>query len=336
MTIGVVGLGYVGLTLTAALARKGYIVHGVDVPAGRARRRCRAAGRTSSSPASRRSSPSTSARASSSAPTLPPDGVDVAVICVSTPVDEHTRRPNLANLAAAARDVAAALRAGHAGRRAQHRAGRHQPPGRAAGAARGVGRRRQAGDGARAHHPGPGAARAGRAAAGVGGLDEASLRRRRRRSSAAWPGSVVPVSGLEAAELVKLSNNCHTDLIYSFGNEIALIAERHGLDPLEVIRRGQPRLSAARTWPSPATSAAAACPRTRTSCSTAPATASRSWSAGPASSTSTCRCTWPRRSCDLLRASRGRPRGRAAGGARLGLQGLAAHRRHARHADRRR
>ena len=44
--------------------------------------------------------------------------------------------------------------------------------------------------------------------------------------------------------MVKLSNNCHTDVIYSFGNEIALIAERHGLDPLEVIRRGQPRLPA--------------------------------------------------------------------------------------------
>jgi UDP-N-acetyl-D-mannosaminuronic acid dehydrogenase len=47
---------------------------------------------------------------------------------------------------------------------------------------------------------------------------------------------VVPVSQLETAEMVKLSNNCHTDLIYSFGNEIALIAESHGLDPLEVIR----------------------------------------------------------------------------------------------------
>ena len=44
--------------------------------------------------------------------------------------------------------------------------------------------------------------------------------------------------------MVKLSNNCHTDLIYSFGNEIALIAEGHGLDPLEVIRAanvGYPR-----------------------------------------------------------------------------------------------
>ncbi|MFD2356307.1 NAD-dependent epimerase/dehydratase family protein [Nonomuraea ferruginea] len=36
--------------------------------------------------------------------------------------------------------------------------------------------------------------------------------------------------------MVKLSNNCHTDVIYAFGNELALIAEQHGLDPLEVIR----------------------------------------------------------------------------------------------------
>jgi UDP-N-acetyl-D-mannosaminuronic acid dehydrogenase len=56
--------------------------------------------------------------------------------------------------------------------------------------------------------------------------------------------TVVEVADLETAELVKLSNNCHTDLIYSFGNEIALIAEQHGLDPLEVIRAanlGYPR-----------------------------------------------------------------------------------------------
>jgi UDP-N-acetyl-D-mannosaminuronic acid dehydrogenase len=44
------------------------------------------------------------------------------------------------------------------------------------------------------------------------------------------------VGSLEAAELVKLVNNCHTDLIYSYGNEVALMAEQWGLDPLEVIR----------------------------------------------------------------------------------------------------
>ena len=46
--IGVIGMGYVGLTLTAALARKGYTVHGVDVspavappPLSRSRRAAR-------------------------------------------------------------------------------------------------------------------------------------------------------------------------------------------------------------------------------------------------------------------------------------------------------
>jgi UDP-N-acetyl-D-mannosaminuronic acid dehydrogenase len=69
----------------------------------------------------------------------------------------------------------------------------------------------------------------------VGGLDEPSL-----AAGLAFFGhfarQVVPVSTLETAELVKLTNNCHTDVIYSFGNEIAMLAERLGLDPLEVIR----------------------------------------------------------------------------------------------------
>ena len=35
---------------------------------------------------------------------------------------------------------------------------------------------------------------------------------------------------------MKLINNCHTDLIYSYGNEVALFAERLSLDPMELIR----------------------------------------------------------------------------------------------------
>jgi UDP-N-acetyl-D-mannosaminuronic acid dehydrogenase len=46
---------------------------------------------------------------------------------------------------------------------------------------------------------------------------------------------VVEVSSLEAAELVKLVNNAHTDLIYGFGNEVALIAGAIGVDADEVI-----------------------------------------------------------------------------------------------------
>ena len=69
----------------------------------------------------------------------------------------------------------------------------------------------------------------------VGGLDRDSLDLG-LQLFARLARDVVPVSGLEAAELVKLVNNCHTDVIYSFGNEVALLTERLGLDPLEVLR----------------------------------------------------------------------------------------------------
>src|SRR5439155_923913 len=69
----------------------------------------------------------------------------------------------------------------------------------------------------------------------VGGLDEPS----RAAAEALFrrlTTRTVSVSSLEAAEMVKLINNCHTDLIYSYGNEVALMAERMRLDPLELIR----------------------------------------------------------------------------------------------------
>jgi UDP-N-acetyl-D-mannosaminuronic acid dehydrogenase len=47
---------------------------------------------------------------------------------------------------------------------------------------------------------------------------------------------IVEVSSLEVAELVKLVNNCHTDLIYGFGNEVAMIASAVGVDAGEVIK----------------------------------------------------------------------------------------------------
>src|SRR5882724_9485995 len=104
-TIGVVGLGYVGLTLAVTLARKGFTVHGVDTsPAvldalGQGRPHLYEPGLdeglgtflgdrlhvTSS---------------------LPARGIEAAIICVSTPVNPETRGPELGNLRAAARHVA--------------------------------------------------------------------------------------------------------------------------------------------------------------------------------------------------------------------------------------
>lgn len=68
----------------------------------------------------------------------------------------------------------------------------------------------------------------------VGGLDERSAEAANALLAPVMQDRVT-VSGLEAAELVKLVCNAHTDLIYGFGNEIALIAEGHALDANEVI-----------------------------------------------------------------------------------------------------
>ncbi|GAA2589773.1 nucleotide sugar dehydrogenase [Winogradskya consettensis] len=242
MTIGVVGLGYVGLTLTAALADKGFIVHGADVSP--------TVIDTLSQGRSHIFEPGVeeifAARVGNGvhvAAELPRDTVDVAVISVSTPVDESTRRPNLANLASAARSVAATCRPGTLV------VVRSTVP---VGTSRKVvlpELRAAWGDDVKLVMA-PERTIQGQALRElvelpqvVGGLDEASLRAGVEFFSG-LAQTVVEVSDLETAEMVKLSNNCHTDLIYSFGNEIALIAEQHGLDPLEVLRAanvGYPR-----------------------------------------------------------------------------------------------
>jgi len=68
----------------------------------------------------------------------------------------------------------------------------------------------------------------------IGGLDVES-RQAAEQFFGRFAGRLMPVSSLEAAEMVKLANNCHTDVIYSYGNEVALMAKEFGLDPLEVI-----------------------------------------------------------------------------------------------------
>jgi UDP-N-acetyl-D-mannosaminuronic acid dehydrogenase len=69
----------------------------------------------------------------------------------------------------------------------------------------------------------------------VGGIDEASTDAA-QRFFAPLVAECVRVASLEAAEMVKLVNNAHTDLIYGYGNEVARIAEALGLDAWEIIR----------------------------------------------------------------------------------------------------
>jgi len=163
---------------------------------------------------------------------LPPGVVDAAIVCVSTPVDGGGR-PQLDNLRAAARHVA------ERGRPDTLVVVRSTVP---VGATRSIVLPELA-----ARWPAPRVAFApertiqGQALREleelpqvVGGLDAAS-----QAAAAELFGRltrrIVRVASLEAAELVKLVNNCHTDVIYAYGNEVALLAERFGLDALEII-----------------------------------------------------------------------------------------------------
>lgn len=69
----------------------------------------------------------------------------------------------------------------------------------------------------------------------IGGLDDASWER-----AATLFGHLAKrlhrVSSLEVAEMTKLVNNCHTDVLYGFGNEVAHVAEVFSVDAAEVIR----------------------------------------------------------------------------------------------------
>jgi UDP-N-acetyl-D-mannosaminuronic acid dehydrogenase len=233
-TVGVVGMGYVGLTMAVALARKGFTVHGVDAsPAVLA---ALSEGRAHLfEPGVEEGLAAFLGERLHVARDLPAGGVDAVMICVSTPTNPVTRAPELENLRAAARHVAERCR------RETLVIVRSTVP---VGASRSVVLPELTGRwGARARLAfAPERTIQGQALREleelpqvVGGVDEAS-----RDAAAALfarvTRRVVPVGSLEAAELVKLVNNCHTDLIYAYGNEVALMAEQWRLDPLEIIR----------------------------------------------------------------------------------------------------
>lgn len=233
--VGVIGMGYVGLTLAAALARRGFKVYGVDTQP-RVLESLAAGKPHIFEPGIDEVYQNLTGQTLFAGAELPAEGVDVAIICVSTPVQMDTHTPYLENLRKAA----------------QHVAQRCSPDTLVVvrstvpvGASRAIvlpELEAAWGQGNVRLIMAPERTIQGQALREleelpqvVGGLDRRSL-----ELGLAFFGrlarQLVPVSQLETAELVKLANNCHTDLIYSFGNEIALLAERWHLDPLEVIR----------------------------------------------------------------------------------------------------
>ncbi|QES46717.1 nucleotide sugar dehydrogenase [Streptomyces venezuelae] len=231
----VVGLGYVGVTLAAALLSTGKRVLGLEtdpeVAADLARGRLRLAEPGVEDLLKESAGNGTFAVTTDLAGgPLPP----VAIICVGTPIEAGGTTPDLRHLRSAAESVAAA-----ADEDTLVIVRSTVPVGTTRGLVLPLLRHRTA-------RPllafCPERTIQGRALAEllslpqiVGGLtDEAA--KLAAGFFATVSGQVVPVSSLEAAELVKLVCNTHTDLIYGFGNEVALITETLGLDAMEIIR----------------------------------------------------------------------------------------------------
>lgn len=82
----------------------------------------------------------------------------------------------------------------------------------------------------------------------VGGLNEESTARAMGLFRRLTP-TIVKVSSLMTAELIKLLDNSYRDLSFALGNEVALVCEAVGLDGQEVIRSanmGYPRTNIAK------------------------------------------------------------------------------------------
>ena len=71
------------------------------------------------------------------------------------------------------------------------------------------------------------------------GADRPETRERAARLFSRLTGAVLPVSSLEAAEIVKLADNTYRDLQFAFANEVARLCDAVGVSAHEVISTGK-------------------------------------------------------------------------------------------------
>ena len=242
--ICVIGMGYVGLTLSLVLAKKGFRVYGVEARPEIARqlqagtphfyerglapllRECLAGG------------------AFTVAEKIPADApIDVFIVAVGTPLDQAAKAPILDSLAAAAESIAP-----HLGEGALVILRSTVPVGVTRKVVLPILRRHAQKNVFLAFCPertieGKALEELEHLPQIVGGLDEESARRA-ESIFARITSKIVRVSSLEAAEMTKLIDNSYRDLGFAFANEIAMIAKHLGLEGGEVIRAandGYPR-----------------------------------------------------------------------------------------------
>lgn len=228
--MAVIGLGYVGMTLASVLAMRGFRVYGVDANPDVVRQVN--SGETHLYEPGVEDALRAHSGKNWTASTDCPQSPDVAVICVSTPVDAQ-QKPDLSYLASAAEALGPRL-----GPETLVIVRSTVPIGTSRSVILPV-LQRHATDVRLAYCPertiqGQALREIQELPQVIGALDSRSDELARAFFDR-FADSISPVSTLEAAEMVKLVNNAHTDIIYAYGNEVAMIAQQFKLDPLEII-----------------------------------------------------------------------------------------------------
>lgn len=236
VTIGVIGLGYVGLPLAYGFARAGHKVIGFDISQARVDALNRGVPGIDRVGAGELAALIADHRFGATADFSRLAEVDAINICVPTPLDRY-QQPDLAHVEATGRSIAAYLRPGqlvvlqstsYPGTTAEVL----EPLLEASGLKRGEDfllafspEREDPGN--PTHH-------LGNTPKVVGADDVASLNAVTKLFEAIVP-SVVPVSGSRTAEAVKLTENIFRSINIALVNELKVIYQRMGIDIWEVI-----------------------------------------------------------------------------------------------------
>ncbi|MEI7559607.1 MAG: nucleotide sugar dehydrogenase [Actinomycetes bacterium] len=234
MRIGIVGLGYVGLPLLVAFAREGHEVTGFDVSVSLLE--ALRSGKSHVEDISETELAAVSGLAKWSDQPEDLAECDAIVICVPTPLTEN-REPDLGALEASGRTIGSIIRSGqlivlesttYPGTTRECLIPILEQGGLVAGEDFAVAYSPERVDPGRTDHTLRTTPKV------LGGLTEDCLARATELYSIVCD-HVLPVSSLEAAELTKLLENIFRSVNIALVNEIAMLADRMGIDIWEVV-----------------------------------------------------------------------------------------------------
>jgi UDP-N-acetyl-D-glucosamine dehydrogenase len=236
-TIGIVGLGYVGLPLMLAYARAGLRVIGFDIDPEKPRRLLAGESYIKHIPTADVAAARATGRFDATTDFSRVAETDAIILCVPTPLDEHLE-PDLSYITATLDSVCPHLKPGHVvslesttypGTTEEEVVPRVRARGLEPGKTVFVVYSPERED------PGNPTFTAANIPKVVGGLTPACLERGVALYEAAFE-TVVPVSSCKVAELTKLLENIYRAVNIGLVNELKIVADAMGIDIWEVIR----------------------------------------------------------------------------------------------------